>query len=871
MNRILLTLIFGGLLSFFVAPMNASTLPQQATVHAFKQTLQQPYATFALPVSEKVSLPLQWHERLNSFSAQGIHTYVGTLRGETVAYVSIDAKGNVMGGLLYGAGYDIASHNGQLVLTPMRHVENECGLHAAHTAHASQTNVGVSPAEPFSSNENVQMLPIPMALQTADAAVEAPRLGDGVFRIFRLAVFMSYNEFKSDKFKQDFNKVKAFWAQLETFLNEIYVRDLGVQFQIISDERLVEKAYKQAYKYTSGTGLINNAIGTENYDIGLLLDYQSSAGVGGLATLGGVQYNHLKGSAIVTTQRMTTMAHELGHMFGSDHPFVYSAGLWGTCTEPGAGQSVVSYGRSSQTDFISLECIKQMQRPTANTDNRLLFKYPNTSNTAPRIDRSKMKQTYLVPQGTFFSIPVYASDAEQTTLNYSFNQFGCSNSNRATFPVYPPQQSNKLEFGRRYSEGGSLVTNSDKIPVGNYQFWFSVSDALPLEEAIAKRQAPLYDGYIADVSVVAATPFKITSAVDKKYAMGDKLHLTWSVDPTFFPESSRVRVVMSDDFGKTYRHVLVPSTANDGACDVYISQQIMERVPTYSYIVPETGEKIDIWFAGKGLLRLETIDDDVQYYDFTDQTINEGGIEVTASKVVFGGLPQESYIVIGENDAMPAKPEITATIDGRAVAVSYTETTEGNLTTRTWEVTQGGKTSGVQQFIERKAAAPLPLIRHLSLTASGSSVSVGDEVIFTPHILSQEAASKALQWQVSNENVLRRIADGRYRAIATGDCKVSVRTLDGSNLDASCDIHVSVPTGVQQVAANGNLTVKVQGGVLLVSGLSAETRVALYDLTGRKVASAVSQGSELRFSALLPGIYLVALNGRVMQKVHLGE
>ena len=51
---------------------------------------------------------------------------------------------------------------------------------------------------------------------------------------------------------------------------------------------------------------------------------------------------------------------------------------------------------------------------------------------------------------------------------------------------------------------------------------------------------------------------------------------------------------------------------------------------------------------------------------------------------------------------MPPKPDITALVRGQRVPVTYTETTDDNLTTRTWTVERGGKTSGVQLFIERR-------------------------------------------------------------------------------------------------------------------------------------------------------------------------
>lgn len=254
----------------------------------------------------------------------------------------------------------------------------------------------------------------------------------------------------------------------------------------------------------------------------------------------------------------------------------------------------------------------------------------------------------------------------------------------------------------RYNGTGAEVTNSRSIPVGDYRFWFSVSDALPIEEAIQKHQAPLYDSYIANIKVVKATPFKLTTTIDNHYEKGDLLQLTWTVDKSFFRSGSKVRVLMSDDMGHTFRHVLLPSTDNDGACDVFIPQRLMKRVPTYTYVVPETGERIDIYFASEGLLRIETIGDDIRYYDISNNSKNGGGIEVTKAEVEFSGVPEETYITIGKNDEMPPKPNITASVQGQMVPVTYTETTDDNLTTRTWTVERGGKMSGVQLFIERR-------------------------------------------------------------------------------------------------------------------------------------------------------------------------
>ena len=639
------------------------------------------------------------------------------------------------------------------------------------------------------------------AVRGVNNTTTAPTISDGVFREYRLAVYMTNEGFRSEQLNQDVSKVKAFWKELETFLNNIYVRDLGVRFTIVQDERLIEKSYKGSYAYDAGTKLINAAIGSDAYDIGIVVNYIEGGALQGLASPGGVKYHERKGWAIVNSQEMITIGHELGHLFGADHPFVGGAGLVGRCTEPKSGQSMMSYGYPYKEDFISLESLRMMQPVTKESDYKLpaTAKHTTPTNTAPRIDQSKMRAEYRVPKGTFFTIPVYATDAEQSSLLYAFNQFGCHSGNPATFPVFPPQHDAKLCFGRRYG-GASMIANSDEIPVGNYQFWLSVSDALPVEEAIAKKQAPLYDGYIANVKVVNATPFKITSNIASQYAMGQKLTLKWSVDNTFFKEGSKVRVVMSDDFGETFSHVLVPSTANDGECEVYLPQKLMEKFSTY----------FNIWFAGKGLIRLETIDDDFQYYDLSNNALVDGGIEVVKSPVTFEGLPTNNYFKLAADAPLPPAPQVTAKVNNAPVVPSFSETTEGNMTIRTWRVQQGGEVYGGQQFIEREAAETPEVpetpkevkVQQITLTPSTSSVVVGESLQIAAKVSPENATNATLKWKITPENILKLTATaGQFTAQQVGEALVRAEAADGSGITAECKVVVK-PRMVQSISLN---------------------------------------------------------------------
>ena len=681
------------------------------------------------------------------------------------------------------------------------------------------------------------------AVRGVSNAITAPTISDGVFREYRLAVYMTNEGFRSEQLNQDVSKVKAFWKELETFLNNIYVRDLGVRFTIVQDERLIEKSYKGSYAYDAGTKLINAAIGSDAYDIGIVVNYIEGGALQGLASPGGVKFQDRKGWAIVNSQEMITIGHELGHLFGADHPFVGGAGLVGSCTEPKSGQSMMSYGYPYKEDFISLESLRMMQPVTKASDFKLPTeaKHTSPSNTAPRIDRSKMRAEYRVPKGTFFTIPVYATDAEQSSLLYAFNQFGCHSGNPATFPVFPPQHDAKLSFGRRYG-GASMIANSDEIPVGNYQFWLSVSDALPVEEAIAKKQAPLYDGYIANVKVVNATPFKITSNIASQYAMGQKLTLKWSVDKTFFKEGSKVRVVMSDDFGETFSHVLVPSTANDGECEVYIPQKLMEKFSTY----------FNIWFAGKGLIRLETIDDDFQYYDLSNNALVDGGIEVVKSPVTFEGLPTNNYLKIAANAPLPPAPQITAKVNNAPVVPSFSEKTEGNLTIRTWRVQQGGEVYGGQQFIEREAAETPEIpetpkevkVQQITLTPSASSVVVGESLQITAKVLPENATNATLKWKITPENILKLTATaGQFTAQQVGEALVRAEAADGSGVSAECRVVVK-PRLVQSISLNATQKNLVVGdSFTLTATLSPE------NATNRNVVWKLVSGDAIALSA----------------------
>lgn len=539
------------------------------------------------------------------------------------------------------------------------------------------------------------------------------RISDGAFREYRLAVLFTREEFNSPRFNRSRDKIKAHLKELEDYLNSIYVRDAGVKFTMVYDDRLIDENLpsNQVYiDFNTSTKAITDRIGTDAYDIGVLCNYYGSEDAGGTAgrtSLGCIQWDALKGNIESSKQEDRTIAHEMSHAFGCEHP-------WVTGSEPGgSGQSIAGYGFSSKTHFLSLASLTQLIQTarTADTIRNASKKTYSTTNTAPRIDRDRMKRQYIVPKNTFFTLPIYAADNEQSELNYAYAQWDYVAYRAAHFATFPSSHNNVLDIGRKYSSANFyLVKNSETLPVGEYKMLLSVSDALPVAEAIEMKQAPLRDNYLTMIKVVDVDkPFKINPTLKTTFTTGERFTLKWDVDEKFFNTAeSKVRVLLSDDGGETYKHVLVPEAPNTGQCEVVMPQQEIKRMPTYSVTIPETGEVIPIWSMGKAVLRLEVIGQG--YYDITDNNPGGegGGSEVNANPIQFTGLPDSNYIKIGEGDELPSMPTLTATKNGSRVNVTFTETTEGNFTRRLWVASDGTDESAYVQWIERVAAtAPI--------------------------------------------------------------------------------------------------------------------------------------------------------------------
>lgn len=505
--------------------------------------------------------------------------------------------------------------------------------------------------------------------------------------------------------------MKLFWSSAEAFLNELYSRDIGVRFEIVTDEKLIYKTSESdPFRQKSAffiiertTNEINRLIGEDKYDAGMIITNSHSSRVSGMAFLGAVYETPTKGAALARN-RLSTIAHEMGHMFGSNHTF--SNGTQGTYfTEPGDGQSVMSYGHQYPRDFFSLVSILRIWRQLSKigyytdrdrtqlvpgTGDATNFPYGiKTTNTAPIINTEKLKKEYTVPEGTYIQFYIPAKDKEQKELYYAAHQtdIGFFASSNAKYLTFKPTKSNHIAFQRIYDGNGWDNYYSSQKFTGEFTFWLGAYDADLQED----EHATLHDIFVTKVKVEKGKTFKINHEIKKEFKAGEKLILKWDVDDQVFASDSKVRILMSDDLGKTYKYTLVASAPNSGFCEVTIPHVLME-------------EK-------NGVIKVEVLDHIA--YAVTEYNPSVKGFSIMPSDITFQNLPQEQTLYDVPQDQIPSAPQVTATSSCTRTepTVVLKEEVFNYLISRTWIATDDCDNQATfTQYIYIKENQPLKFL-----------------------------------------------------------------------------------------------------------------------------------------------------------------
>ena len=690
----------------FIGTINA----QQNAAAVIRLFQQNNAVEWHLPVKGK-SIPLMWYERHNSLAQEGFRTFVAYHQGAFAGSISV-APSTISGEVWHeGKAYFLSTEKGILKISTEKS-QFSCGTCA--DGHCN-TDMGTTTTPKTSTTARGVAL-AEVALPSEDKRV---LYNTNVMRTYRLAMLIDYSFYKGHC-RSDMNKVKAFMTEVQAGLNEVCGREIGCQFELVNDPRLIiTTKEKEVYDRPSvrtvverATGDFNSLIGEENYDAGIVFSvYKDNRGLAHLGEITG----KLKGGCIANHE-FYIILHEFGHLLGSAHTFTIGGQTASSFTEPDRGNSIMSYINDPYGTYFSLPSIYTIRNRTNLHDayysdkaRTKLVGLPQANipygevsdNRAPVIHRAKLKKRYTLPPNTYFQFDIEASDPDGDSLLYMAHQADFKIFGKARFPSNRPTESNRIEFYQPYKKNGG--TNEWK-PVdykftkpgetGEFTFWLGVCDGKVGAYKNGKPHVPLYDVYETKVNIVGGTPFKISSLTGSnnigRYTRGKDITINWAVDKNIFGEDSKVRILFSDDYGKTYRHVLADGVPNNGRATV--------PFPVQAKGLPYNDRFIE------GIFKVEVINH-IAYAIFPEKQFQT---EMVSPDITFKNLP-EPVITVKKN-AIPTPPIVTADSYCRKkkVNVVFSEVPHDTYLLRQWVATNGcGDKATAQQFIYYEKEAPI--------------------------------------------------------------------------------------------------------------------------------------------------------------------
>ena len=688
----------------FIGTINA----QQNAAAVIRLFQQNKAVEWHLPVKGK-SIPLMWYERHNSLAQEGFRTFVAYHQEAFAGSISV-APSTILGEVWHeGKAYFLSTEKGILKISTEKS-QFSCGTCA--DGHCN-TDMGTT-TTPKSSATARGVALAEVALPSEDKRV---LYNTNVMRTYRLAMLIDYSFYKGHC-RSDMNKVKAFMTEVQAGLNEVCGREIGCQFELVNDPRLIiTTKEKEVYDRPSvrtvverATGDFNSLIGEENYDAGIVFSvYKDNRGLAHLGEITG----KLKGGCIANHE-FYIILHEFGHLLGSAHTFTIGGQTASSFTEPDRGNSIMSYINDPYGTYFSLPSIYTIRNRTNLHDayysdkaRTQLVGLPQANipygevsdNRAPVIHRAKLKKSYTLPPNTYFQFNIEASDPDGDPLLYMAHQADFKIFGKARFPSNRPTESNRIEFYQPYKKNKSdewkpvdyKFTKPEET--GEFTFWLGVCDGKVGAYKNGKPHVPLYDVYETKVNIVGGTPFRIINVSKSsagKYKRGKDVTLTWGVDKNIFGEDSKVRILFSDDYGKSYKYVLADGIPNNGKATV---------------IFPTEAKG---WNGGnlfvEGLFKIEVLN----HIAYAVSSDTPSYLEMHSPDITFKNLPEPTITV--KKNAIPPAPNVTAESyckRGR-INIVLSEEPHDTYLLRQWIATNGcGDKVTAQQFIYYEKEAPI--------------------------------------------------------------------------------------------------------------------------------------------------------------------
>lgn len=656
---------------------------QQKTQELFNYFLQPQPISWAVSLPNAPSLPIKWQERKVTSQSREFRSFVGYYQDHFVGVITL-SKEYATGEIFYqGNSYMLETSEKGVVSIKKDQSSKACGVQN------SSEKQSLTRRQYYEGNEDKNDPPIEKPEIYNSLYPDALIHTDGVFRHYRLALPVDYSIYNSKYFNRDVNKVKAFWYATIAFVNELYRNDVGVDFTLVDDEALIftttenqlfGRGSRANDVVNDGTITLNKHYDPKKYDLAVILtDYREK--YNGMAAVYSAYEQHNKANATARPVKPSTIAHEIGHMFGADHTFS-NGGNYTSKTEIGSGQSIMSYGHEYPRDFFSLISLETIRRFLGNsmayyadeartqeagkrvegTGSNLVYGV-KSNNQPPVLDRSHLKKEYVIPKDTYFQFYLTGKDAENDTITYIAHQADRrfhSTSSNARFMTYKGKTNGNIRFETTWfeRERNTFVPIAATSPLnytpGVFTFWLAAAD----HNRADRNHVVKYDVEEVKVKIAEGKPFEIQNfdngswEQNRTYNGGQLLTLHWQVDKKIFGEDSKVRILLSDDSGKTYKYILKEIADNNGTCDVILPN--INIGTTHGHFGKQRGQ---------GVIKIEVIDG-LAFALSCTKPYHVGGFMIDKNKnaptplaLVASSLPAQ-HITVACANALPTAAKI---------------------------------------------------------------------------------------------------------------------------------------------------------------------------------------------------------------------
>jgi len=408
------------------------------------------------------------------------------------------------------------------------------------------------------------------------------------------------------------------YAAVVAYINEvnaIFEQELGVTFQLVTDQSYVF-TNPATDPYTDGSNvnamlsenqtLMDNVLGSTNYDIGHAFSGTTSSSGGGVAYAGVLCWPGYKagGASDIGDETyyhrvfsIQLIAHEIGHMFSMSHSYnsnipVCTTRELSTSVEPGSGATIMSYGFTCGADdyysaydgagkkigpFLNFH-VKSLEQALEYMANYgTCFTPVAGTNAIPVI--ASMTTNYTIPKATPFTLSGTATDADSDPLSYSWEGTDISDEPVSanltpailTDPAHPPffRSYPPVATGTRTFPALAAILDGTNTVRG---------EKLPSVSVTAHHTLTVRDGKggVATedvvVNIAGSGPFLVTNDPSGTYTGGTNMLVQWSVNNTDLAPVSctLVDILLSQDGGLSFPITVATAIPNTGSYNIVL-------------------------------------------------------------------------------------------------------------------------------------------------------------------------------------------------------------------------------------------------------------------------------------------------------------